>query len=110
MKDKDIIEEIVELGKRKGSLTYDEINDALPAEFFSPDEMEELMEVLGEMGIKVIDEHATTDDEPEEEDAKPAEYEKTEDLVQAYFHSMGNISILTKDEELSWLASLKRVR
>jgi len=99
MKDKDIFEEIVELGKRRGVLTYDEINDALPAEFFSPEEMEELMELLGEMGIKVVDEKASSEDDDSEEEETTTDYEKTEDLVQAYFHSMGNISILTKDEE-----------
>jgi len=99
MKDKDIFEEIVELGKRRGVLTYDDINDALPSEFFAPEEMEELMELLGEMGIKVVDEKAPSDDDEVEEEEAATDYEKTEDLVQAYFHSMGNISILTKDEE-----------
>jgi len=96
MRDKDIFEEIIDLGKRRGALTYDDINDALPAEFFSPEEIEDLMEVLQDMGIKVVDEESVKEEEEEEE---PVEYEKTEDLVQAYFQSMGNISILTKDEE-----------
>ena len=39
MKEKDIFEEIVNLGKRRGVITYDEINEALPSEFFSPDEI-----------------------------------------------------------------------
>lgn len=99
MKDKDIFEEIIDLGKRRGSLTYDEINDALPSEFFSPEEIEDLMELLGEMGIKVVDFDESFKEEVEEEEEEVIEYEKTEDLVQAYFHSMGNISILTKDEE-----------
>jgi RNA polymerase primary sigma factor len=98
MRDKDIFEEIIDLGKRRGRLTYDEINDALPAEFFSPEEIEDLMEVLQDMGIKVVDyEESLKDEDDEEQDV--VEYEKTEDLVQAYFQSMGNISILTKDEE-----------
>lgn len=101
MKDKDLFEELVEVGKRRGVLTYDEINDALPAEFFSPDEMEELMDLLHDMGIKVVEvEESATDAEGfEDKDDQTVEFEKTEDLVQAYFHSMGNISILTKDEE-----------
>jgi RNA polymerase primary sigma factor len=99
MKDKEIFEEIIDLGKRRGVITYDEINDALPAEFFSPEEMEELMELLSEMGIKVVDYEEPAAIEEAEEREVVAEYEKTEDLVQAYFHSMGNISILTKDEE-----------
>jgi RNA polymerase primary sigma factor len=108
MREKDIFEEIIELGKRRGVLTYDEINDALPAEFFSPDEMEELLELLQDMGIKVVDEEGYT---PEEEaEAERVEYEKTEDLVQAYFHSMGNISILTKDEETQLARQLEEGR
>ena len=101
MKDKELFEELVDLGKRRGVLTYDEINDALPAEFFSPEEMEELMELLQVMGIKVVDEDDDSSTEADEADkvAAAKEVEKTEDLVQAYFHSMGNISILTKDEE-----------
>ena len=98
MREKDIFEEIIELGKRRGVLTYDEINEALPAEFFSPDELEDLMDLLQDMGVKVVDQDGTARAEEEAEEEAP-EYEKTEDLVQAYFHSMGNISILTKYEE-----------
>lgn len=98
MKERDIFEEILDVGKRRGVLTYDEINDALPSEYFSPDELEDLMDLLQDMGVKVVDQEdgAAADEEPEEE---TEEYEKTEDLVQAYFHSMGDISILTRYEE-----------
>jgi RNA polymerase primary sigma factor len=99
MRDKDIFEELIDIGKRRGRLTYDEINDALPSEFFSPEEIEDLMEVLQDMGIKVVDQDESAKEEEEEEEEETVEYEKTEDLVQAYFQSMGNISILTKDEE-----------
>lgn len=98
MREKDIFEEIIDIGKRRGILTYDEINDALPSEFFSPDEIEDLMDILQDMGVKVVDhEDALPPEEEVEEELE--EYEKTEDLVQAYFYSMGDISILTKDEE-----------
>lgn len=99
MREKDLFEEIIDLGKRRGSLTYEEINDALPSEFFSPEEIEDLMELLHDMGIKVVDYEEPFKEEEEEEVVEEEDYEKTEDLVQAYFHSMGNISILTKDEE-----------
>ena len=98
MRERDIFEEIIDTGKRRGVLTYDEINDALPSEFFSPDEIEDLMDILQDMGVKVVDhEEAVLPEEEVEEELE--EYEKTEDLVQAYFYSMGDISILTKDEE-----------
>lgn len=97
MKERDIFEEIVNLGKRRGVLTYDEINDALPSEYFSPDELEDLMDVLSDMGVKVVDYEEGIPEEEVEEEVE--EYERAEDLVQAYFNSMGDISILTKYEE-----------
>ncbi len=99
MREKDIFDEIIEIGKRRGVLTYDEINEAMPSEFFTPDEIEDLMELLHDVGVEIVDsEEATSLEEVEREEVH--EDEKAEDLVQAYFHSMGNISILTKDEEV----------
>ncbi|RMG02648.1 MAG: sigma-70 family RNA polymerase sigma factor [Nitrospirae bacterium] len=106
MRERDIFEEIINVGKKRGVLTYDEINDALPSEYFSPDELEDLMDLLQDMGVKVVDEEHTEIEEAEEVE----EYEKTEDLVQAYFHSMGDISILTKDEETELAKNLEEGR
>jgi RNA polymerase primary sigma factor len=96
MKEKDVFDEIIEVGKKRGVLTYDEINEALPSEFFTPDEIEDLMDLLSDMGVRIVD----SDEALPLEEVEPQEYEKTEDLVQAYFHSMGDISILSKDEEV----------
>jgi len=101
MEKEDIFEEIIDIGKRRGKLTYDEINDAVPSEYFFTDELEELMDLLHDMGIEVVDdeEPGTTEKEvlaSEEEE----EYEEREDIIQTYFHSMGNISILKRDEEV----------
>ena len=108
MEKEDIFEEIIEMGKSRGKLTYDEINDAVPSEYFSMDELEELIDLLHDMGIEVVDdeESDTADEEilaSEEEDG----YEKTEDIVQTYFHSMGNISILKRDEEVEFAKRLE---
>lgn len=104
MKERDIFEEIVNLGKKRGKLTYDEINEALPSEYFSPDELEDLIDVLSDMGVKVVD-----DDEELflEEEEELEEEEHVEDLVQAYFNSMGDIPILTKDEEVELAKKLQ---
>jgi RNA polymerase primary sigma factor len=107
MKERDIFEEIVDLGKRRGIITYDEINEALPSEYFSPDELEDLMDVLSDMGVKVVDEEGASEDEAEEE---VEEHERAEDLVQAYFNSMGDISILTKYEETELAKKLEEGR
>jgi RNA polymerase primary sigma factor len=101
MKEKDVFEDILDIGKRRGKLTYGEINDAVPSEYFSPDELEERMDRLHDMGVEVID-----DQEPDitEEEVlaseEEEEYEETGDIVQTYFHSMGNISILKRHEEI----------
>jgi RNA polymerase primary sigma factor len=109
MKERDIFEEIVNLGKRRGILTYDEINEALPSEFFSPDELEDLMDVLSDMGVKVVDyEEGIPPEEEIEEEIE--EQERAEDLVQAYFNSMGDISILTKYEEIELAKKLEEGR
>jgi RNA polymerase primary sigma factor len=109
MKERDIFEEIINLGKRRGVLTYDEINEALPSEFFSPDELEDLMDVLSDMGVKVVDyEESILGEEEAEEEVE--EHERAEDLVQAYFNSMGDISILTKDEETDLAKKLEQGR
>jgi len=106
MLEKDVFDEIIDIGKRRGVLTYDEINEALPSEFFTPDEIEDLMDLLQDMGIQVVDvEEPLPVEEIEKE--KFEDYEKTEDLVQAYFHSMGNISILTRAEEVELAKKLE---
>jgi RNA polymerase primary sigma factor len=61
------------------------------------------MDLLNDMGVKIVD----SDDAAPREEAGAPEYEKTEDLVQAYFHSMGDISILTKDEEVELAKKLE---
>jgi RNA polymerase primary sigma factor len=99
--ERDIFDEIIDLGKRRGTLTYDEINDAFPPEFVSPGELSDFMDLLQDIGVEVIDnKELCTDDEEGLEEEEEEEHEKTEDLVQAYFHSLGNISILTRNEEV----------
>jgi len=105
----ELLEELIELGKKRGTLTLKDIND-LP-EFSSPDEVEEVLDLLDEVGIEVAshEDVVTTDEElPEEEEVEANE--KTEDLVQAYFYSMGNISILTRAEEIEIAKTLEESR
>jgi RNA polymerase primary sigma factor len=101
MEKEDIFEEIIGIGMRHGKLTYDEINDALPSEYFPPDEVEELLDLLHDMGVEVVDEQTTDFSEEEEE------HEKTEDIVQTYLRSLGNISILKRNEEVELAKSLE---
>ena len=108
MEKEDIFEEIIEMGKSRGKLTYDEINDAVPSEYFPPEEIEELMDLLHDMGIEVVyDEETDTTDEEVLASEEEEVYEKTEDIVQTYFHSLGNISILKRNEEVELAKSLE---
>ncbi|MEW6109558.1 MAG: sigma-70 family RNA polymerase sigma factor [Nitrospirota bacterium] len=94
-----IIEDIIDLAKSRGTITHNEIYEALPADFFPPDKLEDLMDLLLDMGVKVIENQESGKAEEEISDVETGAYEKKEDLIKVYFHSMGNISILTKDEE-----------
>ena len=107
MVEQDIFEELVDLGKNKGMLTFDEITDILSADFFSPEEIEEHITLLKDMGIKILDtdDSSITGEEISEEEE--TEYEKTGDLVQSYFHSMGNITVLTRNEEIDLAKNLE---
>ena len=98
MREQNSIEEVIDLGKRQGALSTADIYNALSSECDIEDELENLLEILQDMGIKVIDSHEM-DSEQEEVSETQEEYEKTADLVQTYFHSMGDIAVLSRDEE-----------
>lgn len=106
MKEKDVLEELIALGRKRGSLTYDEINDALPSEIVSPDEIENFMDLLSDIGVKVVEfeERASKEEEPVEVSEEP---ERAEDLVKTYFDSMGNITILKREEETELAKTLE---
>ncbi len=97
MKEWDIIEDLIELGKKRGYVTFDEINEFLATELISNEEYEEMINMLQETGINII-ESEESDILSEEEIIEESD-EKSQDLVQAYFHSMGDIQVLTRDEE-----------
>jgi hypothetical protein len=55
MKEKDMFDEIIEIGKKYGSITYAEINDAISSDIFSLDRLVSLMNRLRRLGVRVID-------------------------------------------------------
>ncbi|MBI5328130.1 MAG: RNA polymerase sigma factor RpoD [Deltaproteobacteria bacterium] len=94
------LQKLIEVGKDKGFLTYEEINDALPHEGFSVDDMDSLLETLGEMGIEVGDsaEKAAAAEEVVEE--KVMAVEGIEDPVRIYMKEMGAVSLLNREDEV----------
>src|SRR4051794_23075061 len=54
-RDRKEVQQLIELGKSKGHLTYDEISEALPSDVFSSDQIDELMGILGDEDIEIVD-------------------------------------------------------
>jgi RNA polymerase primary sigma factor len=103
---------LIDVGKDKGFLTYDEINDAFPESNFSVEEMDTLLETLGDLGIDVMD---TEDQAAEGETAKaqksPAlEAERVEDPVRIYMREMGAVSLLKREDEIIYARSIEEGR
>ena len=114
----DKVKQLINLGKEKGFLTYDEVNDVLPAEVVSPDQIDELMGMFGEMDIEIVDESQklkisekevpknnrnghTEENETEERFSLQSEYYGVSaDPVRLYLSEMGSHSLLTREEEV----------
>ena len=112
------VQQLIELGKSKGHLTYEEINEALPADSFSSDQIDELMGILGDEDIEIVDastqvkvapKRAAEEDQekrvvpvPEEEEASfdDAYASKSNDPVRMYLRKMGSVSLLTREGEV----------
>src|SRR3990170_5489751 len=77
---------LIELGKKKGFLTYDEISDAFLQKGFPVDDMDRLLEMLGKIGIKVVesDEKARASEKPPEEKNLSALYKKGDFIGKKY--------------------------
>jgi RNA polymerase primary sigma factor len=108
------VKKLIDLGKEKGYLTYDDVNDMLPAEAVSPDQIEDVMSIFGEMDIEVVDSNQRvtlggagdelSDDEEEEKEHDPDgdgdAVGKTGDPVRMYLREMGTVSLLSREGEV----------
>ncbi|MBI5969321.1 MAG: RNA polymerase sigma factor RpoD [Deltaproteobacteria bacterium] len=105
------VKQLINLGKEKGYLTYDEVNDLLPPDIVSSDQIDDLMMMFGEMDIEVVDaaHKVKMAKQREEVDRLPAEEEieleaeglgKSVDPVYMYLREMGSVSLLTREGEV----------
>src|SRR2546429_1864793 len=114
------VKDLLALGRDKGFLTYDEVNDALPADIVSSDQIDDVMSMFGDNDIAIVDEAnkvklpETKPPEPEPVHAKAAEeeaeekkeqeeednYSKSNDPVRMYLRKMGSVSLLTREGEV----------
>ena len=104
------VKQLISLGKGKGYLTYDEVNDLLPPDIVAPDQIDDLMTMFHEMNIDVIDTQGVEAPKPPEE-GEPlppgeelgleAEGEaKARDLPQIYLREMGSVPLLKRQGEI----------
>jgi RNA polymerase primary sigma factor len=104
---------LISMGKEKGYLTYDEVNDILPPDVVSPEHIDDLMVLFGEMDIELVDtdngesnvEVMKVDDKELLEEEKSLALRETggghtDDPVRMYLREMGSIPLLTREGEV----------
>jgi RNA polymerase primary sigma factor len=104
---------LISMGKEKGYLTYDEVNDILPPDVVSPEHIDDLMVLFGEMDIELVDtdngeagvEVVKVDDKELLEEDKALSLRETggghtDDPVRMYLREMGSIPLLTREGEV----------
>ncbi|MGA2109502.1 MAG: sigma-70 family RNA polymerase sigma factor, partial [Syntrophorhabdales bacterium] len=104
IKNFDQIKTLIDIGMEKGYLTPDEINDFLPQNIFSPEDIEDIFDFLSESNIDVVEtikeKIETTEEEQHEwEEVERFPTEKTDNIIWAYLKDIGRISLLSSEEE-----------
>ena len=109
------IKKMIAQAKAKGTITYDELNRVLPSDKVSPDQIEDVMALLSEMGVNVVEEdpneeetEAKTDQKPESESKEvtvasgnASEVDRTDDPVRMYLREMGSVELLSREGEIA---------
>lgn len=100
------VETLITMGKEKGFLTYNQVNDILPPDVLDENQIDDVMTMFGEMDIEVVDDEQKAPLRKDEgEDADEKEYEpgtigKANDPVRLYLREMGTVSLLTREGEI----------
>src|SRR5437016_972066 len=115
------VEKLIDEGKKKGSLTYDELNNVLPEDMVSPEILDQVLQRLDELGIEMVesggatapangaaaaegdafDEEAAEPEAPVEiETRRASPAERIDDPVRMYLTQMGQIPLLSRMDEL----------
>ncbi|WP_343347327.1 RNA polymerase sigma factor RpoD [Sphingomicrobium sp. XHP0239] len=112
------IKKLIARGKKRGILTYDEVNEALPSDQMSPDQIEDIMSAISEMGVTIVenDEEEEDEVEPIDEKAKAKKddpktvkaatntkerADRTDDPVRMYLREMGAVELLSREGEIA---------
>ena len=113
------VKKLIKTAKKRGYVTYEEVNAVLPSDQVSPDQIEDIMAMFSEMGINVVDEDEVEEAEPEnaeEESTELAERtgtavasksnaregsDRTDDPVRMYLREMGSVELLSREGEIA---------
>ena len=126
----DQVRQLINMGKERGYLLYDEVNDILPAEVHSSEEIDDLLSTFERYGIDIYEDVAAAkaaraalevaepiEGEPKEEaagseevelDLTPGLLEKTNDPVRMYLREMGTVPLLTREGEVAIAKRIER--
>jgi len=126
--------QLIALGKERGYLLFDEVNDILPPEVDSPEEINDLLSTLERYGISIFEdlaaaraagstpepgetletevkeEHASEQEVEVELDLTPGVFDKTNDPVRIYLREMGLVPLLTREGEVALAKRIERGR
>jgi len=110
----DEVKQLIDLGKEKGFLTFEEVNDMLPPDI-ATDQIDDVMGMFGDMDIEIVDsaqkvkipkmkidleEEEEGEGEAEEVEFEPGSIGRTSDPVRMYLREMGSVSLLTREGEV----------
>jgi len=115
----DEVKQLISIGKEKGYLLYDEINELLPADVTSSEDLDDLFSTFSSAGIEVVDSEKTFREEKQldrtgegaeeiELDLTPGALDKTNDPVRMYLREMGTVPLLTREGEVEIAKRIER--
>ena len=112
------VKKLLARAKRRGTITYDELNEALPQDQMSSEQIEDIMAAISEMGVNIVEsdedavdpEDKNAEDEADEADTvderpdlvkKKEIVERTDDPVRMYLREMGAVELLSREGEIA---------
>ena len=115
----DEVRQLIQIGKEKGFLLYDEVNEILPGEITKSDDLDELFTAFGNHGIEVVDSEQKYREEillnrrgegseDADLDLTPSAIDKTNDPVRMYLREMGTVPLLTREGEVAIAKRIER--
>src|SRR5712671_2980569 len=90
------VKKMIKQAKKRGFVTFDQLNEVLPSDTTSPEQIEDIMSMLSDMGINVSE---AEDADSEVKKSEPGE--RTDDPVRMYLREMGTVELLSREGEIA---------